>query len=176
MGTHFRVSAWPIFRTSGGPSGITKGLAAQGKLHHASASTLATYAVKQARSGRHVGGHQDAARDAMSPKCQRRHGVQVFSYQQHRLPPRGGVGNLGWQQLVIADRKDPIPDTAAFRIDFAEFLHTLTRRDRRIIAALIRGERTMDVADRFGITPGRVSQLRRIYEQSWAQFQGMPAN
>ena len=45
-------------------------LAAQGKLHLACSSSLATYAVKQARGGRHVGGHQDAARDIMSPVCQ----------------------------------------------------------------------------------------------------------
>ena len=54
-------------------------LAAHGKLHVASPGNLATFAVKQARDGRHVGGHQDAARDILSPRCQRRHGVQVLS-------------------------------------------------------------------------------------------------
>jgi hypothetical protein len=150
-------------------------LAARGRLHLACSSSLATYAVKQARGGRHVGGHQDAAQDVMSPACQRRRGVQVVSYQRHRVPPRSGYGGAGWQQLVIADRRDPIPDTAAFRIDFAQWLKTLTRRDRRMIVAFIRGERTMDVAQRFGVTQGRVSQLRRQYEQQWATFQRQAA-
>ena len=40
-------------------------LASNGQLHVARPSTLATYAVLHVRSGRHVGGHQDAAGDVM---------------------------------------------------------------------------------------------------------------
>ena len=47
-------------------------------------------------------------------------------------------------------------------------------RHRRIINALAGGDRTMAVAERFGVSPARVSQLRREYERSWQQFQGMP--
>ena len=148
-------------------------LVAQGRLQFAHASTIATNAVRFVRNGRHVGGRQDTARDVMSPACQRRRGVRVVSYQ--RMPPRSGPGNQGWQQLVIADRKFPIPDTAAFRIDFATWLKTLTHRDRRIIAAFIRGDGTMAVADKFGVTQGRVSQLRRQYQQRWEVFQKQAA-
>ena len=107
----------------------------------------------------------------MSPVCQRRRGLHVFSYHQYPLLPRSDHGESGWKQLVIANRNDSIPDTAAFRIDFERWLRTLTRRDRRMIAAFIRGDRTLDVADRFGVTEGRVSQLRRRYEQDWRAFQ-----
>jgi transposase len=47
-----------------------------------------------------------------------------------------------------------------------------SRRDRSIISALITGEHPSAVADRFGISRGRVSQLRRKYEQEWLNFQG----
>ena len=63
----------------------------------------------------------------------------------------------------------------AFRIDFGRWLKGLSRRDRRIIAAFIRNERTMDVAEKFGVTQGRVSQLRRKYEREWSVFQRQAA-
>jgi hypothetical protein len=144
-------------------------LAAQGKLHVARPGTLAMYAVNFVRNGRHIGGSQDAAKDAMSPAAQRRHHFKTASYDRFERE----VGE--WRQVAIEDRKTPIPDLAAFRIDFATWLKTITRRDRRIILTLAGGERTSAAANRFGISPARVSQLRRKYEQLWRAFQGEPA-
>jgi hypothetical protein len=145
--------------------------AAQGKLHAVRPGPLADFAVRHVRTGRHVGGSQDAAKDVMSPVCHQRHGVRMHSYHADR----SACGTDGWRQVAIADRKDPIPETAAFRIDFARWLRTLARRDRRIIAAFTSGEGTAAVAGRFGISPGRVSQLRRLYEQRWHCFHGEAA-
>ena len=141
--------------------------AAQGKLDAVKPGPLADFAVRHVRTGRHVGGHQDAAKDVLSPACHKRHGVKVRSYYA-----RSGDGTDGWQQMVISDRKVPIPDLAAFRIDFARWLWTLTRRDRRIIAAFVDGDSTSFVAERFGVSDARISQLRRKYEQMWAAFHG----
>ena len=147
-------------------------LAVQGKLDVAHASTIAKFAVRHVRSGRHVGGSQDAAKDVMSPAAQRRHGVRVVGYDPG-CPGRGGGGRCdGWRQVAVADRRHPIPDTAAFRIDFGRWLTTLGGRDREVIDALVSGERTSEVAARFGVTPGRVAQLRRRYERAWQVFQG----
>jgi hypothetical protein len=74
--------------------------------------------------------------------------------------------------VLIADRKVPVPDLAAFRVDFDQWFQMRCRRDRSIIAALIAGEHPSAVADRFCITRGRVSQLRRRYERDWMAFQG----
>ena len=79
---------------------------------------------------------------------------------------------MGWKRIAVEDRKANIPDLAAFRIDFAEWLKTLTRRDRKIVNAMTSGEGTFAVADRFGLTPARVSQLRRKFEMAWRVFQG----
>ena len=141
-------------------------LAARGKLHAASPGAIASFAVKQARSGRHVGGRQDGACDVMSPVVRRRHGIDVVSYH------RSGGTTVGWQILVIPDRRAAVADLAAFRIDFACWLVSQSHRDRKIIAALASGERNCVVAQRFGITRGRVSQLRRKYERGWWVFQG----
>jgi hypothetical protein len=145
-------------------------LAAQGKLHVVRPATLAAFAVNRARSGRHVGGRQETAKDPLSQRCQRLHGVDVQSLNV----VHGERDPSDWRRLVIADRNAPIPDTAAFRIDFAEWLQGLHRRDRRIIRALISGEQGFAVAQRFGISAGRISQLRRRYEREWERFQGEP--
>jgi hypothetical protein len=136
-------------------------LAAKGMLAIARPSTLATYAVLHVRSGRHVGGHQDSAGDVMSPIARRRHDIMLAS-----------VGDDGCGGMLIADRKADVPDLAAFRIDFKNWLSSFSRRDRKIITALASGERTKTVAERFGISHGRVSQLRRRFERNWQLFQG----
>jgi hypothetical protein len=46
----------------------------------------------------------------------------------------------------VADTKAaPVPDIVAFRCDFAAWLTTLSRRDRRIAQSLAIGNRTGDV-------------------------------
>ena len=41
---------------------------------------------------------------------------------------------------------------------------------RRIIGDLARNERTLDLSRKFGVTPARVSQLRREYHEDWNRF------
>ena len=65
------------------------------------------------------------------------------------------------------------PRRAAFNIDFQHWLSSFNHRDRNIIASLAAGEDTYTVADRFGTTPSRVSELRRQFERSWESFQGI---
>lgn len=49
---------------------------------------------------------------------------------------------------------------------------TRTKRDRRIIEDMDLNERTLDLSKKFGISPGRVSQLRREYMDDWMRFVG----
>jgi len=138
-------------------------LACQGKLGQAFTASLADFAVRHTVEGRHVGGSQ-SSRDITSTLARRRHGFSL-----HRLLPRHDYYGL---RPLVTERKAYSPaDVAAFRIDFAEWLTGFPRRDRRIIARMISGDGTFDVADRFGVTAGRISQLRRRYERSWRVFQ-----
>jgi DNA-binding NarL/FixJ family response regulator len=61
-------------------------------------------------------------------------------------------------------------EVAAFRIDFKAWLKTLTAKGRGIAKALAAGETTSEVAERFGITPGAVSQRRRALAASYEAF------
>ena len=58
------------------------------------------------------------------------------------------------------------------RIDFSDWLKSLSRRLRRIANLLATGETTGAAAKKFRVTPGRISQIRRQLEQSWRTFQG----
>ena len=63
-------------------------------------------------------------------------------------------------------------DIAASRIDVREWLQTLPRRSRRLAERLATGESTSGAAQMFGISPSRVSQLRRELYGAWNTFQG----
>jgi DNA-binding NarL/FixJ family response regulator len=134
-------------------------LVAKGRAHDAHPSTIATHAVQHVRSGRHVGGSQEAARDVMSSVARRRHGFKL------------DLGNCdGLQNMLTASGRADVPDLAAFRVDFDRWFSMLTRRDQKIISAIASGDCTKTVAERFGISPARVSQLRRRYERQWLVF------
>jgi hypothetical protein len=66
----------------------------------------------------------------------------------------------------------PVPDQVQFRIDFPAWLKTLTARERRMIRAMARNERTLDLSKRFEVSPGRISQIRRELHDRWLRFLG----
>jgi hypothetical protein len=65
-----------------------------------------------------------------------------------------------------------VPDQVAFRCDFPVWRRTRNARDRRLIDDLMVGERTHEVAERYGLSPARVSQLRREFHADWERFSG----
>jgi len=141
------------------------GLARKRQLHRVFAGSLATYAVKAVGAGRHVGGHM-ASRDVLSPWAQQRRGFVVGSI----TPASQADGS--WRDLLLESRRVSPADQAAFNVDFAEWLKTWPGRHRAIIKALAAGHTTTELAMRFRVSLGRISQLRRQYEESWAKFQG----
>lgn len=71
----------------------------------------------------------------------------------------------------IADQT-PVPDQVAFRIDFPAFLATLTERQRGIIGEMIQGTDHADIAHMFGVTRGRISQMRNQFKTLMDRFYG----
>jgi hypothetical protein len=140
-------------------------LVERGKESLAFATVLARYAVAQVRTGRQVGGRLNV-RDVTSAyaQCRKRFGVGRLD----RYDPVEGC----WREAIVEDYRTPVADQACFRLDFPAWLQILTPRDRDIARALAAGERTTDVARRFGVSLARISQLRRKLERSWLAFQG----
>lgn len=126
-------------------------------------SVLARFAVAQTRDFRKVGGRLNC-RDVLSEHCQRRKGIVV-----ERLD-KFDAEDGQWIEAVVEDHRTPIPEQAAFRCDFPVWLSRLPRRNRRVAQALSVGRTTGEVAKRFRVSPGRVSQLRRELQQSWQAF------
>jgi hypothetical protein len=123
-------------------------------------TTLAGYASRHVRVGRLVCGQQ-GHKDPLSFLGWRRYGLTRLRH-----------GGEGWEEALWDNTQSPVPDQAAFRIDFPAWLRELPERDRRLAEAMLAGERTDVLADWFGLTPGRVSQLRAEFRDGWARFCG----
>ena len=137
-----------------------------GKIDIAYATPLARYAVAQVRDGRRVGGHLKI-QDVSSAHCQRQKKV-TMEWLDHFDKEENA-----WKEAVVVDtRSAPVPDIVAFRCDFADWLHRLPRRNRRIAQFLAVGNRTGETARKFGVCEGRVSQVRKELAESWRAFVG----
>ena len=136
-------------------------------------------AARAAQSGRRLTG-MESARDVLSPRAQYRGGFKVEALLASRRAaveelygrPRGQDGQDILEERLADNTRTPVPDQAAFRIDFASWLATLTLRERRLLAAMACNERTSDLGKRFALSPGRVSQIRREFETGWKRFCG----
>jgi hypothetical protein len=68
----------------------------------------------------------------------------------------------------------PVDEQVAFRLDFPAWRQTRSERDRQLLDDLMCGERTATVSQKYGLSRGRVSQLRREFHDDWQRF-GTPA-
>ena len=140
-------------------------LVERGKEDLAFASALARFAVFQVRQGRQVGTRLNV-RDVTSRYAQLQKGIHV-----ERLDQFNDEENC-WQEIVVEDKKSTPADVAITRIDFAEWLGTMSALRRKIAQCLATGESTLEAARQFAVSPGRISQLRREFQASWQAFHG----
>jgi hypothetical protein len=139
-------------------------LASRGKDVTGFVSALATYAARAANSGRRVCG-QERSRDVLSLLAQRRHGFLVSA-----LPEVSTLSDNPLAEALHDNTQTPPDEQCAFRIDFPAWRATHAERDRRLLDDLMLGERTLEVAGKYGLSPGRVSQLRRELHDDWEFF------
>jgi hypothetical protein len=140
-------------------------LVERGQADRALPSPLARFAIAQVRVGRRVGNRQRIS-DALSNYAQFKKGFHVEQLDHF------DEEEDCWRQVLIEDRRAGPADLAACRIDFAEWLRRLTARIRKIALALASGETTKGAAEKFGLSPARISQLREWLRKSWESFQG----
>jgi hypothetical protein len=154
-------------------------LAERGKDVNQFVITFIRLAARAVRSGRRLCG-MEKAKDVLSPRAQRRHGFRAEPLPQATQRSHECLQALirGQQELDAYEERlqdnlvTPPPDAAAFRIDFPEFLGGLSERDRALAMFLSLGHRPSAAATRFGLTPGRVTQLRQAWCGRWRSFQG----
>jgi hypothetical protein len=154
-------------------------LAQQGRDGSRFVSALSAFAARQVWSGRRLSGGENS-RDVLSGRARRRHGFRVEPLPvSTRRPFDDFYGSVHGQQELDAfeerlrdNSTTPPPDAAAFRIDFRSWLQTRAERDRRLIADMMKDEKTSDLARRYGLSPARISQLRREFRADWLCFCG----
>jgi len=145
-----------------------KRLHEQGRADIAYPTVLADYAARHYRAGRRVGGQLNV-NDISSPHAQRFHCIQVKSIDRR---DRDGA----WKAILVEDHRSTPAATAIARIDFADWLSRLCRRDRGLATTLATGETGRNTAKLYGITAGRVTQLRGELRRNWERFQGEVTN
>jgi hypothetical protein len=131
-------------------------------------AALARYAARAVRCGRRVTG-QLPGKDVLSEQAQQRHGFYVG-----KLPDFSTESGNPLAEALIDNTQTPPPDAAAFRIDFPAWRGLHCRRDRGLIDAMAQGERTLDLAKQFKLSPARISQMRREFAEGWETFHAEP--
>lgn len=120
-------------------------------------SMIATFAARKTKVGRKIGKRENA-KDVFNAA---RAGRIALSHLEDEEE---------WQEAVKDNSETPPPDQAAFRIDFPAWLQTLTTRNRKIAKTLAVGHSAKDVAKRFDLSQGRITQLRQQMLDQWEVF------
>lgn len=139
-------------------------LAVRGKDASAFPATLAAFVARQVRCGRRLAG-QESGKDALSPSAQIRRG-----FLNQGLPANETGVDHSLADALRDNARSPVPAQVAFRLDFPRWRRLQSGRCRRLIDFLMAGERTSEAARRFGLSEGRVSQLRRAFHEDWQRF------
>jgi hypothetical protein len=142
-------------------------LVERGKEDLAFPSALARFGVAQVRQGRQVGCRLNS-KDVSSRWAQQRKGFKVERLD--KLDSETGE----WREILIQDKRSTPADIAASRVDFAAWLATMSSLRREIARCLSTGMSTREAAQQFDVSPGRISQIRREFQESWHAFHGEP--
>jgi hypothetical protein len=153
-------------------------LVEQGKDIDEFVSVLADFAVRHVRAGRRLCGQQKS-KDALSPVAYRR-GIRVEALpcctRRCRADlysdPHGQDHLDAFEERLRDNTRSPVPDQAAFRIDYPAWLLRLGQRQREIAQDLAQDHSTGELAHRHKLSPGRISQMRRELHLDWQRFHG----
>jgi len=134
----------------------------RGRADTVSPSTLAWYAALQVKRGRPAVGRMNS-KEPLS-----RYGQIGNDIKIERRPSN-------WIDMLVVDKRASVADQVAAKMDVGAWFATLTQGMKQIAKDLAFGFSTSEVARKYGLTAGRISQLRRSLEESWMAFQQEPA-
>ena len=137
----------------------------KGKVDLAYPTVLAVYGIRQVRDHRKAGCRLNV-RDVSSEYAQQRKRFTVERLDRFDKRQRA------WMEILVEDRRSGPAEIAASRMDFAAWLGSLPKRDRKLADTLAAGESTGGAAEQFGVSPSRISQVRRELQESWNDFVG----
>lgn len=136
----------------------------QGKDPMTFISALASFAARHVRAGRGLCGKVDA-KDVLSPDAQRTHGFLVC-----KLPDYSTLTENPMAEALTDNTQTEIPEQVSFRLDFPAWLGTHSPRNQDIIGEMMLSRRTSELARHFGLSAGRISQMRQEFKDEWDLF------
>jgi hypothetical protein len=139
-------------------------LAEKGKDASRFPSAIACYVTRALQSGRRLG-DQERATKGLAPLDQQGHHFAVGT-----LPDDETLSDDPASETRPNDTTSPAEETLGFQRDFAAWLASVTEQNRGIAEDLLGGEPTRDVADKYGLSPARLAQLRSAFCQDWRAF------
>jgi hypothetical protein len=139
-------------------------LAEKGKDATCFPTALACYAAHAVQSGRRLC-DQKRTTKGLSPLAQ-----QARHFAVGKLPEGTTRRDDPASETLQDNTTSPPDETDCFQRDFAAWLANLTERDRGIAENLMAGKPTLDGAEKYGVTPARIAQLRREFCQGWRAF------
>ena len=120
------------------------------------ARSVAFYSIQRAKSGRRA--YQSGAADPLSPVSRTRNTSAIVPIDAPLSSE--GEGSRTMSDFIGAPTEDP-SETALRNIDYLAFLSTLATRERQIFSCIADGWRGLDIAKKFGISNGRIVQIKR---------------
>jgi hypothetical protein len=129
-------------------------------------SRLADYACRAVKSGHRVAG-MILAKDVFNEITQTRKCFYVG-----KLPDFSTESSNPLAEALTDHSHADVADHVAFKIDFPVWRCLYDDRRRRILDTLALGHRTKDVAEKFRMSGGRISQMRREFMRDWKSFTG----
>src|SRR5438876_807194 len=141
-------------------------------------SAPARYAARAVRYGRKLTG-LEKTKDVLSRRAQQRYGFTVESLPESTRTSfakiysavRGQQETDAYEERLRDNTVTPPPEAAAFRIDFPQFLQALGERDRELAHFLSLGHSAKEAAQKFNVSPGRITQLRQQWCRQWHALQ-----
>ncbi len=130
----------------------------QGRAEVSTPSSLAWYSSQQVKRGRPAVGRMNG-KEPLS-----RYGQISNDIKLERQPNN-------WIDAIVEDKRAAVADQVAAKMDVGAWFATLTKRTKEIAKDLAFGCSTKEVAKKYGVTAGRISQLRRVLEESWLAFE-----
>jgi hypothetical protein len=151
----------------------------QGKNVDEFVMALADLAVRHVRSGRGLCG-QERARDVLSSRAQRIKGFRVEAlpactrrdHERIYATPHGQHEMDVFEQRLADNVQTPVVEQVIFRLDFRQWVVQLGPRNREIAKDMALDLTTTELAQKYQISSGRVSQLRRELHLDWSRFHG----
>ena len=125
-------------------------------------SPLVLYAIKRYKSGRRFTGLNST--DVHSEHTQMQGRCETYQFSEFE----GKLDEMDFMEDLTVN----VADAAQFRVDYESWFSKQAPRDRQIITDLSYGYTTGEVAKKYKVSDGLISQYRKRYRNDWNDFIG----